>query len=101
MKVYIAGKISNNPNYIEDFEKAEAELTELGHVVLNPAKIPNGLGYENCMHICFAMIETVDVVYLLPNWKDSKGANREREYAFKKLKRVVDSLKGLEALKID
>jgi hypothetical protein len=101
MKIYIAGKITNNPTYIEDFEKVEKELTELGHVVLNPAKLPNGLGYENCMHICFAMIDTVDAVYLLPNWKDSKGANREFKYASEKFKYIVDNIKDLEALQID
>ncbi len=89
LKIYIAGKITNNPTYMKDFEKAETELTIQGYVVLNPAKIPNEIGYEACMHICFAMIDVVDAVYLLPNWVDSKGAKREREYAESKGKLII------------
>ena len=32
------------------------------------------------MRICFAMIDTADVITFLPNWEHSKGANVERAY---------------------
>ena len=38
MKVYIAGAITDNPNYKEQFNKAEERLKAAGHEVINPAK---------------------------------------------------------------
>ena len=37
MKIYIAGKITGDPNYREKFEKAEKFLAGQGHSVMNPA----------------------------------------------------------------
>ncbi len=49
MKVYIAGKISGDPKYREKFA-AEQELLEgQGHIVLNPAELPEGLS-SACLH---------------------------------------------------
>lgn len=93
MKVYIAGKITGNPNFKKDFEQAETELIKRGHAVLNPAKLPDcGFGYEDYMHICFAMIDVVKAVYLLPNWKGSPGANREFDYALASSKIITRDL---------
>ena len=44
MKVYIAGKITGNPDYYEQFAEAEKLLTEQGHAVINPVK-SNGFTY--------------------------------------------------------
>lgn len=38
MKIYIAGSITNNPDYKEQFEKAERELINKGYEVVNPTK---------------------------------------------------------------
>lgn len=38
MKIYIAGAISNNPNYEQQFKAAEEKLKAEGHTVLNPVK---------------------------------------------------------------
>jgi hypothetical protein len=92
MKVYIAGKITGNPNFKEQFKNAELGLRLKGHKVLNPADTVariDGLKHEEYLHICLAMIDVADAVALLPNWKDSKGAREEREYAMKKGKEVI------------
>ena len=40
MKVYIAGKITGNPNYREEFAAAERKVRALGDIPLNPAVLP-------------------------------------------------------------
>lgn len=45
------------------------------------SKLPDGLHYEDYMHICFAMIDVADLVVLMKNWESSTGAKREFEYA--------------------
>jgi hypothetical protein len=80
---YIAGKITGEPDYRKKFAEVEKRLTAKGHIVLNPAMLPEGMPYESYMRIGFAMIDTADTVYLLPNWVDSPGAKREKQYAEK------------------
>lgn len=65
MIIYIAGKINGDPNYQQKFENVAKQLTEQGHVVLNPALLPKGLEYEQYMSIGFAMIKECDAIYLL------------------------------------
>lgn len=80
MKIYIAGKISGNPTYKTDFERPAIKLEAEGHIVLNPAALPEGMRQEDYMRICFAMIDVADKVYLLPGWYCSEGARLERDY---------------------
>lgn len=92
MKIYLAGKITGNPNFKDDFKKAELELRLKGHKVLNPADTIariDGLKHEEYLHICLAMIDVADAVAFLPNWKDSKGAKIEMEYAKKANKKIM------------
>ena len=80
MKIYIAGKISGDRNYFEKFEQAQDELEAQGHIVLNPAQLPEGMSKAEYMRICFAMIDCADCVCLLPDWTQSEGAKLERQY---------------------
>ena len=92
MKIYIAGKITGHENYKADFKKAELDLRLQGHKVLNPADTVariDGLKHEEYLHICLAMIDVADAVAFLPNWKDSKGAKMEMEYAKKANKKIM------------
>ena len=82
MKIYIAGKITGNPNYRREFAIAENVYGSHGHIVLNPAALPDGLGEAaDYMRICLPMLLSADCVVLLPNWKDSGGAKIERDLA--------------------
>ena len=81
MKVYIAGKITGNPNYKEQFEKTEAMLKEQGHTTMNPAILPDGFDHHEYMKICFSMIDVCQAVYFQPTWVDSIGARMEYRYA--------------------
>lgn len=80
-KVYIAGKINGLKNYREVFKVVEDELIAEGNAVMNPAVLGEGFNYETYMPICLAMLEACDTVLMLNNWKDSKGAKVEHEYA--------------------
>lgn len=80
-KFYIAGKINGLKNYKEKFKEAEDKLISEGHICMNPAVLPDGFPYESYMPVCMAMINQCDSMYMLSNWKDSKGARVELEYA--------------------
>lgn len=80
-KVYLAGKLTGEPDYREKFQRAQEELEKKRYIVLNPAALPAGMSKSDYMRICFAMIDSADMVVLLPDWQDSPGARIEREHA--------------------
>lgn len=81
MKIYIAGRITGNPYYKAEFKETKAVLQEAGHTVLNPAELPEGMKPADYMRICFAMLESADVVLFQHGWQESKGAKLEYDYA--------------------
>lgn len=85
MKIYVAGKISelNREDVVIKFEKARADIKALGHSVFVPTVLPNyaDVPHEDYLHICYAMIDICDAVYMLPDWQTSKGARMELQYA--------------------
>lgn len=81
MKIYIAGKITGVPDYKEHFARAREKLEQQGYTVLDPSHLPGGLTPADYMRICLAMVESADIICLLPGWQDSPGADIERSYA--------------------
>lgn len=81
MRVFLSGKISDDPDYKAKFKKAQKALEAKGCVVLSPAILPLGFEYEAYMRICFAMLDECDAICLLPDWGESAGARREQMYA--------------------
>lgn len=92
-KIYMGGKITGDENFMEKFGSYEESLKMRGYIVLNPALLPFGMGYEDYMNICYAMIDVANEVWLLPDWLQSSGAKRERLYALskKKIVKYLDS----------
>ena len=80
MKIYIAGKITGDPKYRDRFREEAEKLEGLGHIVLNPAELLEGMSKAEYMRICFAMIDRADTVFLLPGWQGSAGARLEQAY---------------------
>lgn len=82
VKLYIAGKITGDPEYKAKFDAAQREYEKQGYTVLNPSWMPQGLQPADYMRMCFAMIDTADVVAFLPGFSRSPGARLEAEYCF-------------------
>lgn len=105
MKIYISGRISDNPHYIEDFNKMEEELSKLPDIeVVNPLNLdkispdPEGCtpkeGWLHCMKRDIEAVVYCDAILMIKgsrpfhrstNWKKSPGAQMER-WAAKKYK---------------
>ena len=92
-KIYIAGKITGNPDFKEQFQEAEDLLIKLGYEVFNPAKIElncpsNCVCNENkkwgCyMLACLPELHKCDGICLLPDCGESTGARIEYQFARK------------------
>lgn len=80
MKIYIAGKITGDPDYRAKFADAQRQIEAQGHIVLNPATLPEGMEPKDYMRICFAMIDVADAVVFLPDAAESAGARLEMTY---------------------
>ena len=80
MKVYIAGAISNNPDYMEQFAAAGEYLKKEGHEVYNPAK-NQGYTYKDYIDIGLYELSHCDGIYLLKGYENSAGAKLEHLYA--------------------
>ena len=93
MKVYIAGKITGEDRaaVVEKFDAASCKLGTEGHLPFNPNVLPyyEEVDHEDYMHICFAMIDVCDAVYMLKDWQTSPGARAELQYAAEWRKKII------------
>lgn len=95
MKIYIAGKISGDPEYKVKFARTkrlirkavkiafrgEEDFTPYAPIaVLNPAELPTGMAPADYMRICLSMIDSADAVIFQPSVTESKGAQLELLY---------------------
>ena len=91
MKIYIAGKVAGLPEseYTEYFSAVEEYRTNNGFQTINPVKlietvqdaIPWELSHMEIMDIDLAVLAYCDAIYLMKNWKESRGAREEYRHA--------------------
>lgn len=93
MKIYIAGKITGETesDIQNKFFAAKTNLIRQGHKTMSPAVLTanQDFEHEDYMHICYAMIDVCDVVYMLSDWQKSKGARMELQYAADHQKEIM------------
>jgi hypothetical protein len=82
-KMYISGRITGQPDFIERFAKAEKHLKARGFEVMNPATLPHdhGRSWGEYMADCLKELLSCDGVYMLKGWKNSRGARIEKQLA--------------------
>lgn len=89
-KVYIAGPMTGIPDFNRKaFNDMAGLLRSRGHIVLNPAILPDGLEQHEYMDITIAMLRCSDTVCLLEGWTGSEGAKAEAALA-RKLKIEIE-----------
>ncbi|MEY8366581.1 DUF4406 domain-containing protein [Anaerovoracaceae bacterium 41-7] len=85
MIVYIAGKITGDPNYQKKFADVERVLKELYSEVINPAEVcanlPKSFSWRDYMEVTHELLLRADVVAYLPDWKESPGTCIELGFA--------------------
>lgn len=84
--IYISGKITGTDDYEAKFAEAEKKLEEQGYLVINPVehgkwlqdifspKVPTWRDY---MKADLQALMTTDCIYMLKDYKESKGARLE------------------------
>ena len=81
MKVYIAGKITGleKPDFLKKFYDSSKALRDQGHLTMSPATLAlnEGFSHADYLHVCFAMIDVCDAVFVQKDWRDSPGAIME------------------------
>jgi hypothetical protein len=84
-KIYISGKITGLPyeKAFEKFERAENQLKAIGFEVVNPMKLDhkNALTWSDYMRTDIKALMECDNIFLLSNWRESKGAILEKQIA--------------------
>ncbi len=96
MKIYIAGKITGDPEYRKKFACAARQVEALGHIAMNPAELPEGMEPAAYMRICFAMLDVADELWYLADAAKSAGARLEMQYCWYVKKRVRRLSEALE-----
>ena len=88
-KVFISGKITGEPpvycaaKFIfkrDELLKPETDFS----VAINPLEITGihfGISHEDAMNLCLDELKTCTHIYMLKDWKDSKGAMMEHQFA--------------------
>lgn len=98
MRVYISGPITNNPDYVKQFEEAENKIKSMGYNACNPVRYANSLRekygreptWDEYLKFDLELLADCDAITMLPGWKDSKGAKLENEYALTHNKSVIE-----------
>lgn len=93
MRIYIAGPITGDPDFLKKFTDAEEEIRAhyAGNVeIVNPAYMDKTLAsfsHRKQVDFCLQLLSECDMIYLLEGWENSTGA--QAEYGFAKARNIV------------
>lgn len=90
--IFISGKITGDEHYKVKFYDAKWRLQKNYEAwcVISPTDIDMvNMEYEECLDITKEIIKHCDVIYMLPDWKHSKGARIEHAFAKELGKKIV------------
>jgi hypothetical protein len=83
--VYISGPVSGVIDCNEQaFKKAERILNRAGYKTINPVQECKDAGLTDwleCMELCLEKEKECNIIYMLKDWENSKGAKIEYKYA--------------------
>lgn len=79
--VYILGPF-NSESGLEDYAAIDDMLTDLGFATISSVHIPEGIGKTKAHLIVTSMLNSADVVMVLPNWQTSADAVAEHHLAY-------------------
>lgn len=85
-KIYVAGKVTGMEAAAKLlFAEAVKNLRQAGKEPVNPLELRHvhDGSWESFMKVCIPALCSCDAVYMLPNWRESKGANVEHSLAEK------------------
>lgn len=86
MRIYLSGPITNEKNYRLNFMRAENTVRSYvkGSIVVNPMRLgdilPDGR-HKEYLELCYSLVGMSDIMVMLPGWKKSRGARKERSLA--------------------
>ena len=76
--IYIAGPVTNDPDYKWKFARAQVRLERQDYKVINPvnlaAALPDTFTWTQIMEVCLAALSQADEAYFLEGWEESNGA---------------------------
>ena len=102
MIIYIAGKVSGIEMEARVlFKTAEIKLLLQGHDVINPMELEHDHDktWQSYMRECISAMMKADALYLLPNWRESKGARIEVQLAHNLGIKIFFNLKEIKQIK--
>lgn len=84
--VYVAGKITGLPKeeVKTKFSNITSRLSDMGYTVVNPAEsLEDNRSWRDSVREDIKKMLECDEVHMLPDWKESRGAQLERDIALR------------------
>lgn len=83
-KLFISGRVSGlKPDTVrKNFARVEKKYKAIGYEVINPTKLcKKEWSWIRCMAVCLWNLAKCEYVYMIPNYKQSRGAKFELCFA--------------------